>query len=102
MKIHTIGTCAGTEPMPTRQHACCIFEVNGKLYCFDAGSGCSRTAWLKGLPLTDIENIFISQDVRLGSDSSTKHSIARNLGEVNFAFGETQFLYLKEVLDRVL
>ena len=31
MKIHTIGTCAGTEPMPTRQHACCIFEVNGKL-----------------------------------------------------------------------
>ena len=64
MKIHTIGTCAGTEPMPTRQHACCIFEVSGKLYCFDAGSGCSRTAWLKGLPLVDIENIFISHPHR--------------------------------------
>ena len=64
MKIHTIGTCAGTEPMPTRQHACCMIEVNGKLYCFDAGSGCARTAWLKRLPITDIEHIFISHPHR--------------------------------------
>ena len=60
MKIHTIGTCAGTESMPTRQHACCMFEVNGKFYVFDAGSGCHRTAKNKGIPLPELEQIFIS------------------------------------------
>lgn len=64
MKIHTIGTCAGTEPMPTRQHACCIFEVNNKLYCFDTGNGCARTAWLKGIQLPEIEHIFFSHPHR--------------------------------------
>ena len=64
MKIHTIGTCAGTEPMPTRQHACCMFEVNNKFYTFDAGAGCSRTAWLKGIPLPELEQIFISHPHR--------------------------------------
>ncbi len=64
MRIHTIGTCAGTEPMPTRQHACCIFEINNKYYTFDAGNGCSRTAWLKGIPLPELEHIFISHPHR--------------------------------------
>ena len=60
MKIHTLGTCAGTEPMPTRQHASCVFEVNGRFYWFDAGSGCARTAALNGIPLTKIDTVFIS------------------------------------------
>ena len=64
MRIHTIGTCAGTEPMPTRQHACCMFEINNKYYTFDAGNGCSRTAWLKGIPLPELEHIFISHPHR--------------------------------------
>ena len=64
MKIHTVGTCAGTEHMPTRQHACCVFEINEKFYCFDAGSGCSRTAWLSGLPIPKFENIFLSHPHR--------------------------------------
>lgn len=64
MRIHTIGTCAGTEPMPTRQHACCMFEINNKYYTFDAGNGCSRTAWLKHIPLPELEHIFISHPHR--------------------------------------
>ena len=60
MKLHTLGTCAGTEPMPTRQHASCVFEINGHQYWFDAGAGCSRTAALGGLPLTGVDTIFIS------------------------------------------
>ena len=64
MRIHTIGTCAGTEPMPTRQHACCMFEINNKYYTFDAGDGCSRTAFLKGIPIAELEHIFISHPHR--------------------------------------
>ena len=60
MKIHTLGTCAGTEPMPARQHASCAFEVNGRFYWFDAGSGCARTAALNGLSLLKADTIFIS------------------------------------------
>ena len=64
MRIHTIGTCAGTEPMPTRQHTCCMFEINNKYYTFDAGAGCSRTAWLNGIPLPELEHVFISHPHR--------------------------------------
>ena len=39
MKLHFIGTCAGTEPMPDRRHACVVVECNDKLYFFDAGEG---------------------------------------------------------------
>lgn len=60
MKIHTLGTCSGTEPMPTRQHAACVFEINGKYYWFDAGCGCSRTAHLTGMDLLKADKIFIS------------------------------------------
>ena len=60
MKIRTLGTCAGTEPMPARQHASCVFEINGHPYWFDAGSGCSRTAALGGLLLTAVDTVFIS------------------------------------------
>ena len=60
MRLHTLGTCAGTEPMPTRPHASCVFEINGHPYWFDAGAGCSRTAALGGLLLTSVDTVFIS------------------------------------------
>ena len=60
MKIHFLGTCAGTEPMKDRRHACTVVETNGKLYWFDAGEGCSITGHLMGLDLIRIHKIIIS------------------------------------------
>ena len=64
MKIHTLGTCAGTEPMPNRRHASVLLEVNDRFYCFDAGAGAVRTAYLAGFDITRIEQIFISHPHR--------------------------------------
>ena len=60
MKIHFLGTCAGTEPMPGRKHACVVIEANDRLYWIDAGDGCARTGHLMGLDLTKISKIVIS------------------------------------------
>uniref|UniRef100_UPI0040567E5D MBL fold metallo-hydrolase n=1 Tax=Agathobacter sp. TaxID=2021311 RepID=UPI0040567E5D len=60
MKIIFLGTCAGTEPMERRRYAAFVVEINEKLYWFDAGEGCSRTAHLMGIDLLNIKNIFIS------------------------------------------
>ena len=60
MKLHFLGTCAGTEPMPTRKHSSFALEVSGKLYWFDAGEGCSYTAHNMGLDLQKIHRIIIS------------------------------------------
>ena len=37
MKIHFLGTCAGTEPIPGRRHTAMILESGNKFYQFDAG-----------------------------------------------------------------
>lgn len=60
MKLHFIGTCAGTEPMPDRRHACIAIETNDGLYWFDAGEGSSITGHLMGLDLLSIKKIIIS------------------------------------------
>ena len=60
MKLHFLGTCAGTEPMPDRKHTAFTLECNDKLYWFDAGEGCSYTAHNLGLNLLNIEKIIIS------------------------------------------
>jgi len=60
MKIHFLGTCAGTEPMPGRKHASVAVETAGRIYWFDAGEGCSYTAHLMGLDLLNIWKIVIS------------------------------------------
>ena len=60
MKIHFLGTCAGTEPMPDCKHASVIFEYNDAFYWFDAGEGCSYTAHNLGLDLLKTKTIFIS------------------------------------------
>ena len=60
MKIHFLGTCSGTEPMLGRNHTSWCLETEDKLYFFDAGEGCSRTAHLMGLDALLTKAIFIS------------------------------------------
>ena len=61
MKIHFLGTCSGTEPMPDMHHCSLAFDINGVYYWFDAGEGCSHTAMTKmGIDLSRIRSIFIS------------------------------------------
>ena len=60
MKLHFLGTCAGTEPMPDRKHASFALETQGRLYWFDAGEGCSYTAHNLGLDLLKVCRIIIS------------------------------------------
>ncbi len=43
MKIHFLGTCSGTEPMPGRHH-CSLIVEQGDYYWFDAGEGCAYAA----------------------------------------------------------
>ena len=60
MKLHFLGTCAGTEPMPDRNHQSFAIETNGTLYWFDAGAHCSATAHLMGLDLLSVKKVIIS------------------------------------------
>lgn len=60
MKIHFLGTCAGTEPMRDRKHTSLAIECQDRLYWFDAGEGCSYTAHLMGLDLLKVKKIVIS------------------------------------------
>ncbi len=60
MKLYNFGCGAGTEPMANFMHSSHAFEINGSIYWFDAGEGCSRTAHLMGVDLLNVRNIFIS------------------------------------------
>lgn len=60
MKLHFLGTCAGTEPMLDRKHTSFVIESDGRLYWFDAGEGCSHTAHLMGLDLLSVCRVVIS------------------------------------------
>lgn len=60
MKLHILGSCAGTEPMPGRHHTAWVLETDDGLYWFDAGEACSYTAHLMGLDLLRVRAIFIS------------------------------------------
>ena len=60
MKLYFLGTSSGTEPIPNRSHASVVLQSGGKLYFFDAGEGCSRTAHLLGLDLLSTQKIVIS------------------------------------------
>ena len=61
MKLHFLGTCAGTEPMPGRHHTAWILETNDTLYQFDAGESSSYTAYaVMKLDLLKMRAIFIS------------------------------------------
>jgi phosphoribosyl 1,2-cyclic phosphodiesterase len=60
MKIHFLGTCSGTEPMPGRHQTSVAVETGASLYLFDAGENCGYTAYLMGLPLENLRSIVIS------------------------------------------
>lgn len=60
MKLYIFGSCSGTEPMEGRHHTSVSFEINGRLYWFDAGENCSYTAHLMGLDLLKVSDVFIS------------------------------------------
>lgn len=58
--ICILGSCAGTEPMPNRNHTSWTLSVGDKLYFFDTGECCSWTAHRLGLDLLQTRAIFIS------------------------------------------
>ena len=60
IKVHYLGTCSGTEPMPNMHHSSSILEVNGKIYWFDMGEGCAHAAYTSGIEVTKCEAIFVS------------------------------------------
>lgn len=60
MKLYIFGSCSGTEPRPERHHTAMAFEINRRLYWFDAGENCSYTAHLMGVDLLSVTDIFIS------------------------------------------
>ena len=60
MKLYIFGSCSGTEPMPDRHHTALAFEINDRIYWFDAGENCSYTAHLMGIDLLKVSDIFIS------------------------------------------
>ena len=60
MKLYIFGSCSGTEPMENRHHTALAFEINDRIYWFDAGEGCSYTAHLMGVDLLKVSDIFIS------------------------------------------
>ena len=58
--LHIFGTCSGTEPMSGRHHCSFAVEHDGRLYWFDAGEGCSHTAYVCGVDPRRIHSIFVS------------------------------------------
>lgn len=58
--VSILGSCAGTEPMPGRNHTSWTLTVGNRLYFFDAGESCSWTAHRMGLDLLQTKAIFIS------------------------------------------
>lgn len=60
MKLHFLGTCSGTEPMPGMHHCSWVLEINGTNYWFDAGEGCGYSAFLKGIDVLKTRALFIS------------------------------------------
>ena len=60
IKLTLLGTCSGTEPMPNRHHCSLVFEINDKLYWFDAGENCSHKAYTSGIDVSKVRAVFIS------------------------------------------
>lgn len=60
MKLHTFGTCSGTQPYPNFRHTCLAVETEFGLYFLDAGESGSYTAHLMGVDLLKTKAVFIS------------------------------------------
>lgn len=59
-KLRILGACAGTEPMPDHQHTSLVLSAGDRVYFFDAGESCARSAHLAGIDLLKTRAIFIS------------------------------------------
>ncbi len=60
MRLIFLGTSAGAVAVSERQHAAFAIEDANRIYWFDAGEGCARTAHLLGLDLLQTRAIFLS------------------------------------------
>ena len=60
MKIHTLGTSAGTQPYPQCHHVCTAIETEKSLYFIDAGECGAYTAHNMGVDLLKTKAIFIT------------------------------------------
>lgn len=60
MKIHTLGTCAGTQPLEGCHHVSTAIETEKGLYFIDAGECCAYTAHLMGVDLLKTKAVFIT------------------------------------------
>ena len=60
IKLTILGSCSGTEPMPGRHHCSLVFEINDKVYWFDAGENCSHKACSLGINMSNVRAIFLS------------------------------------------
>lgn len=60
MKITFLGTDSGTEPVVDRRHMAFTIESGDSIYWFDAGEGCSHTAYTHGIDLSRVRRVVIS------------------------------------------
>lgn len=60
MKIHTLGTSAGTQPFEMCHHVCTAIETKDSLYFIDAGECGAYTAHINGINLLKTKAIFIT------------------------------------------
>lgn len=60
MKLYTLGTSAGTQPLAGFHHTSLAIETEKGVYFFDAGECGAYTAHLAGVDLLNIKAVFIS------------------------------------------
>ena len=60
MKLHFLGTCSGTEPMPGTHHSSFILQIGEKNYWFEAGENCVHKACEMGLNVMNTVALFVS------------------------------------------
>jgi len=60
IRIHHLGTCAGTEPIPGMHHVAMTLEIRDSLYWVDAGENCFYTAYTAGTDVTKSRAVLIS------------------------------------------
>ena len=60
MKIHYLGTCSGTEPMPDMHHTSYVFEIGGSVYWIDAGENAAHRAYTSGIDFLATRAILVS------------------------------------------
>lgn len=60
MKLHTLGTSAGTQPYDGFHHTSLCIETEKAVYFLDAGECCGYTAHLSGINLQKTRAIFIT------------------------------------------